>query len=138
VHENALDFILLGHFQQRMEMSLIGMHSAVRKQAEEMKLAAAARALHGVKQNGLVEEFAILDHQLDAGRIHVDDAPGANVQVPDLAVAHLIVRKPNILTAGVNQRIGILTQQAVVNRLASEGDGVGFGFGAVSPAIEDD
>jgi hypothetical protein len=38
----------------------------------------------------------------------------------------------------MNQRVGILTQQPIVSRLAGKGDGVGLGFGAVSPAVEDD
>src|SRR6266568_7353819 len=104
-----------------------------------MKLAAAgARVLHGAEQYGMLKEFAILDHQLDAGRIHVDDASGADVQVSDFAVTHLIVRQADILAAGMNQRIGILAQQAVVNRLAGKSDGIGFSFGTVAPAVEDD
>src|SRR5437667_1409330 len=104
-----------------------------------MKLAAAgAGVLHGIKQHRMFEEFAILDHQFDPRRIHVDDAAGADIQVSDFAVAHLIVRQPHVLAAGVNQRIGIFAEEPVVNRLASKGDGVSFGFGAVAPAVEDD
>ena len=38
----------------------------------------------------------------------------------------------------MNESIGILAQQPVIGGLAGERDGVGFGFGAVSPAVEDD
>src|SRR5438552_170392 len=114
------------------------MHAAIGNQAKEMELAATARVLHCVQQNGMLEEVSVLDHQLDASRIHVDDAPGANVQMTDFAVAHLIVWQPNVLATGVDQRVRIFAEQAVINWLAGKGDGVGFGFGAVSPAIEDD
>src|SRR5438270_10060671 len=56
----------------------------------------------------------------------------------DFTVAHLIVGQADVSPAGMDQRVGIFAQQAVVNRFASQRDGVGFGFGAISPAVEDD
>ena len=50
-----------------------------------------ARVLHGIEQNGMREEFAVLDHQFDARDVHVHDAPGADVEMADFAVAHLPV-----------------------------------------------
>ena len=35
------------------------------------------------------KEFAVTDHQIDAGDIHVHDATGAHVQMADFAVSHL-------------------------------------------------
>src|SRR5437667_9431344 len=99
---------------------------------------AASRILHGIEQYPMLEEVAILNHQLDSRRIHMDDSPGADVQMSNFTVAHLIVRQADVLPAGMNQRVGVLAQQAVVCGLAGEGDGISFGFGAVSPAIEDD
>src|SRR5215469_7867364 len=64
--------------------------------------------------------------------------PRADVEVPDFAVAHLAFRQANKRAAGLNQGVGIFAQQAVVSRLAGEGDGVSFGFGAITPAVEDD
>ena len=114
------------------------MHTAVGEQSEQVKLAAAgAGVLHRIEQHRVFEEFAILNHELDAGRIHVYDSSCADVQVPDFAVAHLPIGQPNIGAAGLDERVGIFAQQAVVNRLAGQGDGVGFGFGAVAPAVED-
>ena len=120
-------------------MSLIGMHATVGNQTKEVKLAATgARVLHRVQQNGILKEVSVLDHQLDARGIHVHNSTRADIQMSDFAVAHLTIRQPDIRAAGLNQRVGILAQQAVVNRLAGERDGVGFGFGSVSPAVEDD
>ena len=70
--------------------------------------------------------------------IHVDDAAGADVEVADFAVAHLPVGQADVRAAGLDERVGILAQQPVIGRLARERDGVGLGFGAVSPAVEDD
>ena len=66
------------------------------------------------------------------------DAPGADVQVPDFAVAHLPVGQADKRSAGVNQRVGKFAQQTVIVRLARQRDGVRLRFGAVSPAIEND
>ena len=68
----------------------------------------------------------------------MDDSPGSDIQVPDFAVAHLSVGQTDVRAAGVDQRARILAQQAVIDRLAGQGDGVGFGLSTVSPAVEDD
>ena len=82
------------------------------------------------------KQFPVLDHQIDARDVHVHDAPRADVEMPDLAVAHLPLRQSDKRPAGMNERVGILPQQAVIGGLAGESDGVGFGFGSVSPAVE--
>ena len=84
------------------------------------------------------KQFAVLDHQIDARDVHVHDAAGADVEMPDLAVAHLPLGQSDKRPAGMNQRVGILPQQAVIGGLARERNGVGFGFGAVSPAVKND
>src|SRR5581483_5152019 len=68
----------------------------------------------------------------------VHDASRADVEMTDFTVAHLPVRQPHEFPAGVNQGVGIFAQQTVVSRLARQRNRVGVGFGAVSPAIEDD
>src|SRR5579863_270688 len=94
--------------------------------------------LHGREQHGMREELAVLDHQVDARDVHVHDAAGTDVEMPDLAVAHLPLGQADERSTCVNQRVGILAQQAVVSGLACQSDGVGLGFGAVSPAVEND
>src|SRR5258708_37537369 len=139
VNEDAVDAILLRHFQQCVEMSLLRVHAAVGDQTEQMEPPLAhPRMLHRGEQDGMREELAVLDHQVDAGDVHVNDAAGANVEMPDFAVAHLSFRKADERSAGMNERGGIFAQQTVVGGLARERDGVGFGLGAVSPAVEDD
>jgi len=93
---------------------------------------------HRVEQHWMREEFAVLDHQIDARNFHMHDAPGANIQMAHFAVAHLALGQPDKRPAGMDERIGIFAQQPVIRRLAREGDGVGLGFSPVSPAVEDD
>ena len=122
-----------------MKMSLIGMDSAIRHQSKKMQLPPArTRILHRVQQHRLGEELAILNHQLDAGAVHVNNAPGADVEMADFAVAHLAVWQTYIFAAGVNQRVGIFAQQAVIGGFVRHGDGVGLDFSAITPAVEND
>ena len=131
--------VLPGHFQQRVQVSLIRVHAAVGDQAEQMQLPAATlRVLHGVKQHGILEELAVQDHELNARRVHVHDAPGADVQVPHFAIAHLPFGQADVWTAGLDQGIGIFAQQALVGRLVRQRDGIEIRFRAVTPAVEDD
>jgi hypothetical protein len=68
----------------------------------------------------------------------VDDAARADVEVSDFAVTHLAVGQPDKRAAGVNQCVGIFAKQAIIGWLASKRDSVGIGFGAITPAVEDD
>src|SRR5882757_83 len=113
-------------------MSLVGVHTAVGKQSEEMEAASAGTGIfHRAQQNGVRKEFAVLNHQLDASAVHVHDASGADVEMSDFAVSHLAIRQANVTAAGLNESVGIVAQQAVICWLAGEGDGVGFGLGAI-------
>src|SRR6266496_4055777 len=96
-----------------------------------------ARELHGIEQQGMLEQFAIPDHQIDAGNVHVHDASGADVEMSDFAVAHLAFGQSDERSAGMNEGVGILAQKAVVGGLARKGNGVGFGFGPVTTAVAD-
>src|SRR4051812_48493329 len=120
-------------------MSLLRVDTAIGNEPEQMQAPlASARLLHGLDQHRVGEKFAVLDHQVDAGDVHVHNSAGADVEMPNLAVSHLSFGQSDKWSAGMNQRVGIFTQQAIIGGLAGEGDGIGFGFGAVSPAIEND
>src|SRR5579862_2794007 len=84
------------------------------------------------------KKFAVLDHQIDAGDIHVHDATGTDIQMSNFTVAHLPFGQAHKRTASVNQRIGIFAKESIVRRLPSESDGVSFGFGPIPPAVEND
>ena len=120
-------------------MRLLRVHTAIGDQSEKMQAAVTGPSvLHGVKQHGMLKELAVLDHQVDTSDVHVNDAACTDIQMADFAIAHLSLGEADEGPAGVDQRIGILAQQPVVRRLARERNSVGFGFSAVSPAVEDD
>lgn len=64
------------------------MDAAIAAQSHQVQ-AMRARVSHQIEQHGDAKEFARGDHDVDARYIHVNDAPGADIQMPDLAVAHL-------------------------------------------------
>src|SRR5581483_105329 len=98
----------------------------------------AARVLHRRDKYGVREEIPVLDHQLDARAVHMHDAARPDVEMADLAVAHLSIRQADKLAAGMDERVGIFTEQAVVGGLARQGNGIGLGFSTIAPTIEDD
>src|SRR5579864_308144 len=120
-------------------MRLLRMHSSVRNQPKQVKPAlSGARMFHRLEQHRMREEFAILDHQIDARDVHVHNASRADVKMPDLAISHLPFGQSDESAAGMKQGVGVLAKQAVVRRFTRQRDGIGFGFGAISPAIEND
>src|SRR5689334_11741532 len=94
--------------------------------------------LHGREQHFIGKELAILDHHINLGDVHVNDATGADIQMTYFAVAHLTGWQSDIAPAGVHQRAGILAQQFVVNRLARQRDAIALSLGTKSPAVEND
>src|SRR4051812_48659047 len=112
MNENAVDAIGLGHPQQGVEVILMRVYAAIGKQSEDVQAAsAAARVLHGGKQCCVAEEVAILDHEVDLGDVHVNDAAGADVEVSNFAVPHLTGGQTDIASAGVDESVGIIAQQ---------------------------
>ena len=101
-----------------------------------MELALAA-ALHGLLEEWDILQLLVGDEQVDARHVHVDDAACADVEMADLAVAHLAVGQADGWAGGVNRCVGEIFDEGVVGRFAGESDGVALGFGAVAPAVED-
>ena len=68
----------------------MAVHAAVGEQAHEVNGAALGDgAVDRLGEHGVVEERAVLDREVDARELLVDDAAGPDVEVPDLGVAHL-------------------------------------------------
>ena len=112
------------------------MHAAIAAQAHQMQ-AMSLGVLHGREQDGILKEVAGSDHLVDARDVHVDDSAGADVQMPDFAVAHLALGQTDVTARGVHQGVRKFTQQHVVGRLARGGDRIAFRDGGVTPAIQD-
>ena len=70
--------------------------AAVGHQAHEVDGAPVGHgAVDRLAQHGVARERAVLDRQVDPGELLVDDPAGADVEVPDLGVAHLPLGQPD-------------------------------------------
>ena len=58
------------------------------------------------------EERAVLDRRVDAGQILIDDAPCADIHMPNFGVAHLPVRQADVAAFGMHQRVRAVGEQA--------------------------
>ena len=65
------------------------------------------------------------------------DAARTEVQVTDLAVAHLPVREPDVVARGADQRPRILCVEAIERRRAGQADGVPGLLRTLAVAVED-
>ncbi len=111
------------------------MHAAIAAQAHQVQ-AMRARVAHGFQEHGLLVELAGRDHHVQARDIHLNDTPGADVQVADLGVTHLPFGQADSRTRGFHQRVRVFAEQRVVIRLARERDGVAIHGRGKSPAVE--
>ena len=61
----------------------------------------------GLLQHAVLEEVAVGDRLGDAREVLVDDAAGADVEVPDLGVAHLARRQADGRPGGVERAVRV-------------------------------
>ncbi len=111
------------------------MDAAVAHQPQQMKLPPPP-VFHGIHKERLAEEFPARDHLINPGDVHVHDAPGAHVQMPDLAVPHLSFRQADVRPRGVNQRVGKFLQQLVVVGRSRKRNGISLSLGPVPPTVQ--
>ena len=64
------------------------------------------------------------------------NAPGADIEMADFAVAHLPFRQANSGPGSLDQGVGKLANQFVVSRLARQGDRVALRLCAVAPSVQ--
>src|SRR5258708_915888 len=95
-----------------------------------------APVAHGIKQHGMLEEFARRNHLIDSRDVHVDHASRADIQMPDFTVAHLPLGQSHKRSRGVDQCVRKIAQQRIVGGLARGRDGVALGSGRKSPTIQ--
>ena len=72
--------------------------------------------LHSLHEDFIFKEIAILDCLGDTGQILVNDTSCTHVQVTDLRVSHLAVRKADIKSAGLSLYKRAFLHQAVHDR----------------------
>ena len=87
-------------------------------------------------EHGELVELAPLDALGDAHEVLRDHATGAQVEVPDFAVAHLSDREPDGEFAGIEEGARVVVPQPVPGGRVRHRDGIALPLGPVSPAVE--
>src|SRR6201996_7649083 len=119
-------------------MILAGMHSAIRDQSQQVQGSSLLACMFERGNNDrMAEKLAGANQFVDASDVHVDYTARTDVEMADLAVAHLPVGQANEMIGSVQQAVGILRQQLVVDWLARQRDGMGVRLWPIAPAIED-
>ena len=95
------------------------------------------RGVHAFGQRRILEEFTGLDRPADAGVLLENDPAGAQIEMADFGVAHLVVRQTDGAGGSVDQRMRIGPQAFPVG-LARRGDGVVLRILPVAPPVEND
>ena len=107
------------------------------EQPDEVQGAAGlAQAGAQLDQRRELIEFTGLDALGDADQVLGDHAAGAEVQVADLAVAHLAFGEADGESAGVEQGARKALPEPVPDRGGGQLDGVAFALGPVAPAVQ--
>lgn len=79
-------------FDHRHHVLIVGMHTAVAQQTEQVQGAAGALGCRtGREQHLVAKEVAVFDRGPDAHQVLHHHAPGTEIQVSDFAVPHLSV-----------------------------------------------
>ena len=133
----------LGSVTEGDEVILMRMHTSIADEPEEVQAFALGLG-EGFDEHIVLGQLPVPDALVDAGEVLINDPPCAEVQVADLAVAHLAFREADILTARADAALRIGGIQVLVERCAGEQGGVaifhcfGFAAGVDAPAVAND
>ena len=115
------------------------MDPAVAHEAEQVQAAPRrGRALREPVHDRVLAQGARLDLGVDAGDVHERDAPGAEVQVPDLAVAHLAGGQAHVGAARADEAVRVHGKDGVEGRGSRQTDGVVLALRPLAESVEDD
>ena len=104
----------LRKLQKGVKMVRMGMDAARGDQPPDMQRGIVLFAVFDRSQESRVlKEITVLDRLGDPGQVLIDDAAGAHVQMADLGVAHLAVRKTDKQAAGLTFHKGAGLEQLV-------------------------
>jgi hypothetical protein len=132
VDDNVL--ALGAQLQQRAEVLERRVHPAVGDETDQVH---ALEALERRADRRVGPELAARHGLVDARQVLLDDGAGAEVQVADLAVAHLALGQPDGGAAGLELRVRVARPEVVEDRRARQVDGVAGPGRREAPAVED-
>ena len=122
----------------RVDLPLVAVHSAGREKTEHVqRRAARAGRLDGADERRIARELSRFDRAVDSRVVLVDDAAGADVEMPDFRISHLSARQAHGELGGVDGRVRARRQELVPVRLLRAGDGVVGCRLAAAEAVED-
>jgi hypothetical protein len=124
---------------ERDRMILMRMHAAGRHEPDQVAGAAALLELFDqAGQRRRTFDLAARDRVADARQVLHDDAARANVEMPDLGIAHLPVGQADVAARRAQKCVRSRRPQAVEARGLGLTDGVVRHFLAPTPAIQHD
>ena len=143
VHEgvdaNALDAALGGHLGERLDVAHVRVHAARAHEAHEVQgLARGLDVVHGLDEDLVLGDGAVLDGVVDAAELLEHDAAGTDVEVAHLGVAHLAVGQAHVLAGGAQRGVRELGVERVEVGVARAGDGVLIVRRGQAAAVHDD
>ena len=106
----------------------MAVNAAVRYQTVQMQIGIILFAvLDCLEQLGIFKEIAVLDFLGDTGKILINDAACAHVQVSYLGIAHLSVGKSDKHTRSIASLKGIFLHETVHNGSLGESNRIALG-----------
>ena len=118
-------------------MRLVGMDATRRQQAQDMGGAAALlQCRHETLEDRQVGDRTVGDGVINAGQVLKHHAPGAQVHVADLGIAHLPGRQADMAFRSVEMAFRAGCGQAVEDRRPRKRDGVVIRFFPFAPAVQ--
>src|SRR5919198_6302740 len=115
------------------------MHSSRRCQAHEMaSTAALPQALDQAREGGGSFDLAAGDRDIDARQVLDHEATGADVEMPDLGIAHLALRQADLGARSPQEGVGTARPQTVESGSAGLSNGVVSGLLAPAPSVKYD
>ncbi|AII44349.1 hypothetical protein KR100_13430 [Synechococcus sp. KORDI-100] len=134
----TLEFKMLGPLNQATEMVHVAVDTTIGAKPQQVQSATAGvHSLNKRSQGRRLDQLVVGDGITDPHKLLTDDPTGADRQVSDLGVAHLLIRQTNVSAAGFDQGVGIGMPERIHHRRLSLKDGVVLSRITVAPAVED-
>ena len=136
---NALQTFALRQIEQREKVLVDRVHAARANESQEVQSPVFLLYVPASTHEGRIGvEASVGDGRRDAYKILHHHASGAEIQVSDLAVAHLPFGQADAKSGSFEQRARAAAPERIPGRGVGECDCVAVSFGAVAPSIEYD
>ena len=114
MNKDLLQPLPLCHLQKRIQVGIVAVDAAIRQKAVQVQLAVMLlHLIHRLQQDFILKKVSILNRLGDSGQILIDDPSGSHIEMANLRIAHLPVRKADIKPAGLTLHKRILLHQPV-------------------------